>query len=332
MMLNVMDFGAIGDGVADDRAAIQAAINQASVGPETRVFIPGTSAHYKVGAPLLVNKVTNGGVKIEGDGYASEVRGNFEGFVLDRYPSTVATSGPYSIEHIKIRNTHVLGSGVRLTNFIGGVLSRLVVQANKIGISGELNTFGLSVESCRVISAGCPTGSVGILAGGHSDVRLCDVAGWDEGAGTFGVNSNVCGCRIKVNRTGIFAGKNAAGLGHATSRSAIDGNSFEANDIAINLDHVGECFVAANGIQGSANAPSGMSRVGIKLRAVAGLVLAASSARGAFSEVAIAFDPHTAPVRTAVMAVSGLHTGPGQRWILPNDASGLQFVQCDQAV
>ena len=57
---NVLDFGAVGDGVADDTAAIQAAIdslpnqtsNQGTVGEGGQIFFP--SGIYKITAPIVI--------------------------------------------------------------------------------------------------------------------------------------------------------------------------------------------------------------------------------------------------------------------------------------
>jgi len=62
--LSVKDFGAVGDGVADDTAAIQAAIDAMPVGGG-RVYLP--SGTYKLTAPISIPSNKNGG-SIFGDG------------------------------------------------------------------------------------------------------------------------------------------------------------------------------------------------------------------------------------------------------------------------
>jgi parallel beta-helix repeat protein len=64
-VVNVKDFGAIGDGVADDTAAIQAALNTGE-----DVFVPGTSAYYKLTSALnMANKQ-----RLYGEGERSTLR------------------------------------------------------------------------------------------------------------------------------------------------------------------------------------------------------------------------------------------------------------------
>jgi hypothetical protein len=62
-MVSVKDFGAVGDGVADDTAAIQAAINLVS-GTSRTLFLPSTSAAYRTTAPLNISDH----VRIVGEG------------------------------------------------------------------------------------------------------------------------------------------------------------------------------------------------------------------------------------------------------------------------
>ena len=49
--INVLDFGAIGDGIADDTAAIQAAINFASERGGGRILFPYTKGGYRLASP-----------------------------------------------------------------------------------------------------------------------------------------------------------------------------------------------------------------------------------------------------------------------------------------
>jgi parallel beta-helix repeat protein len=64
--VNVKDFGAVGDGVADDTAAIQAALDSDA----KRIYVPAASSYYKVTSALLPNSNQT----IFGDGEASEIR------------------------------------------------------------------------------------------------------------------------------------------------------------------------------------------------------------------------------------------------------------------
>ena len=51
--INVLDFGAKGDGIADDTAAIQAAINFAAERGGGRILFPYTKGGYRVASPAV---------------------------------------------------------------------------------------------------------------------------------------------------------------------------------------------------------------------------------------------------------------------------------------
>lgn len=82
-VINVRDFGAVGDGVADDTSAIQSAINSAFSSGRKDIFIPvGT---YRTTATLVVNGT---GVRIKGEGaeFSTSIVADFVGTSFTNSP------------------------------------------------------------------------------------------------------------------------------------------------------------------------------------------------------------------------------------------------------
>src|SRR4051812_15456310 len=79
---NVKDFGAVGDGVADDTAAIQAAVNWTSGANRGTIFFP--LGRYVVSEPITFNY--DGDLSIAFVGVAGTlIFGSFNGYIFDRH-------------------------------------------------------------------------------------------------------------------------------------------------------------------------------------------------------------------------------------------------------
>jgi len=94
--LNVKDFGAAGDGVTNDRAAIQAAIDAASAAGGATVFFP-SGVYFITGNLLAKNKVTLHGVR-----GATEVRLQ-QGVFSEMVTNPLQTSG-VAVEDFSLRD------------------------------------------------------------------------------------------------------------------------------------------------------------------------------------------------------------------------------------
>lgn len=119
LLINVKDFGAVGDGVTDDTAAIQAAINSfgsGGLGPGNLYFPPGD---YLISASLVLHS----GLTITGlrDGYGYLPSG---GNWTTRI-KTVTAIDAMMLNNVDIANTHI--SGIDFDG--GGVASRGISYA-----------------------------------------------------------------------------------------------------------------------------------------------------------------------------------------------------------
>lgn len=106
---NVMDFGAVGDGVADDTAAIQAAIAACAARGGGAVYFPG--ATYRCAAQLTIANLDN--VSLIGDGPGSIIRQAFTTAALLAITGTSDT--------IEIASLQFQGGGSTLTTTALGI-------------------------------------------------------------------------------------------------------------------------------------------------------------------------------------------------------------------
>ena len=95
-VVNVKDFGAVGDGVADDTAAIQAAINYSSSNNKT-LNIPKSSVGYLCKNEIVLNNNTTI------DGYGKLIAGPISGFTFSN-PTHAALVYSEDKDNITIRN------------------------------------------------------------------------------------------------------------------------------------------------------------------------------------------------------------------------------------
>src|SRR5262249_23233943 len=129
---NVRDFGAVGDGVTDDWAAIAAAFNWTThTHRGTIYFPPGT---YYVSQPINFYVTTDAKVTSHwlGEMGLSIITGNFADYVLSRGANDTGSSdGGHVVEKLTIINTNPAGGGIRLGYSVGGAIRNCNIVANK---------------------------------------------------------------------------------------------------------------------------------------------------------------------------------------------------------
>lgn len=319
-------FGARGDGVSDDWAAIQAAINAA---PESSTVYLPTGA-YRITATLdFGSKV----LRLQGDSQGRAAEGVTSGgsVIFGAVNGPLVRSGAVlhsgiSIEKLGFKNTHAAGTGLAVTG-VGIALRDLSIQAF-IGIDARLNTFTLLIENVVIHPiAAFAVGSIGILASSHTQIIGCDIANFDHGIRAYGTTVNITGCRLEVNNTALMLGMDATGASHQLSRSSITGNSMEANDTAVDVVSMTASQIGAVGIQGSVNSPTGQSKLGIYVRAASHSEINSVVANGSFSAAGIRVGGG-AILGFKNVQVSNALAG-ARTWEVQGNLGNLRFENCN---
>jgi len=199
--INIKDYGAVGDGVADDTSAIQTALNDAAPNRKA-VYIP--AGNYKITAPL---NVTVGGLGygglIYGDGYASTITyyppvgGNVPGV----FGPTTGGSGGFCAGAFNIGNDNYQGYGVTdlrivrgganknlaagltMHKWYQGYIRNVVIDGFEIGIH-VVYGWSNAITDCKIYN--CVYGiswnniTIGTIRG--NDIATCNIGiyfGWN---------------------------------------------------------------------------------------------------------------------------------------------------------
>jgi hypothetical protein len=138
--ISVKDFGAVGDGVTDDQAAIQAAIDYAKATPGIK-FITFPTANYLVGSEIEIKGGFGDGLTVEGN--KSTVTGTHNGPVFDLNGTLPAPAPEYRL-NVLIRDFTIVGSGkantgsrcVQIVNGANVQINNCILQSAYKGLYG----------------------------------------------------------------------------------------------------------------------------------------------------------------------------------------------------
>lgn len=139
-------FNARGDGVTDDTAAIQAALDTGK-----DVFVPGAASHYRITAALLI---AVNGQRLYGEGNRSQIR------QVAANANVIAANGRVGVG---VENLHLYapgtftsytnGAGVHLTGCSRSRVVGVTVENHRGGGVVLYNTNDSEVEGCRFINS-----------------------------------------------------------------------------------------------------------------------------------------------------------------------------------
>tara|TARA_R110000737_G_scaffold327196_1_gene341340 strand:- start:869 stop:2344 length:1476 start_codon:yes stop_codon:yes gene_type:complete len=257
--VNVLDFGAVGDGVTDDTAAIQAAIDSVVAGGT--LYVPASSGHYLYTSLTIAEAIT-----IAGDGFSADQNsatlgaakwtdGSMSGSVL-RSTSTsgvAITIGQPSLATLQYNFSNIMLLGSATSAVIGTL--KLVLFGDSSQSSGSGSSLWSNVclgnasilmdadniEQClfeRVSYRGCATGlRITNTACNANSWRACE---W-QACSTIGVIFTAAG------NGNTFDGDLMQGLG-ADGMSIMGSGNRVANFWVETLSATGDDFILNNSV------------------------------------------------------------------------------------
>lgn len=172
--ISAKDYGAKGDGVTDDTAALQNAIN-ASVGKS--LYIP--SGKYKISSPLVMNNA-QGGYNIFGDPWTYSVASDVTGGTWIFNSSTTgkdavqingAQNGAAYMKWLSVTGTSTSGRGIWVNNSYNCVLEDMWVSGHGTNGIHMTNAFGSKIVRCNV--GNCRQNGI-LLAGQANGIVIRD--------------------------------------------------------------------------------------------------------------------------------------------------------------
>lgn len=190
--VSVKDFGAVGDGITDDSAAIQAAVNSftaSGVGGE--IFFPkGTyKINTKITVPSIVNELS--GIRFVGVGFGSEIQAGTETTSLFLTTGRdVSFSNLYFVNTSTLTNTAIAGGGPFTNSYPG-----------------------LTIDSCKFLGF---SNGIGLNFTNHTITNnfflnnTCHVSFADDGRNSYVFGNNFLGGSIGIRFRQV--GANAEGV------------------------------------------------------------------------------------------------------------------------
>lgn len=188
------DYGAVGDGVTDDTAAIQAALNAMPSNGGT-VFFPAGS--YLITSMLTV-AVT--GTQLIGSGWGSQImfNGASVGSAIRASSNIRVFIRDVRISQIGVSHT---GTGIDASNFNSSVIERVLIDSSGTGVTpftGILMNASTchynEVRACRVNYGGPGSSGISVIGGSHSntiiDTRILPQGDDSASSGVYVANTH----------------------------------------------------------------------------------------------------------------------------------------------
>ena len=238
--VSVKDFGAVGDGVADDRAAIQSTIDRVEARGGGWVYLP--KGNYLISSALTIDTA---GVSICGAGRTvSRITNNSgAGNALNITLGGAADSKICLRDFSITASTTSSGAAINVTVGDRVKIENVAVALHRTGIA-TASVADAKITECIVESTDGNAAAIGISAGARGRVIDCEaVQATAAGQGILlsGANSLASGCRTSGFNEAIYASGIHAVVRDTAVVSAGTGVTASAQGVVVSGCHVSTC-------------------------------------------------------------------------------------------
>jgi polygalacturonase len=312
-VFSVRDFGAKGNGIQDDTAAIQAAVDWPPGLNRGTIYFP--VGNYRITAPIRFR--TNLNIACLGDPGAT-ISGNFDDFLLKRTQESPSES-IHSIENLQLINSHKSGKGIALNGCIGRIANCYISAWHGIE---TYNSHSVLIDSCTIEAAEASASSVGVIAGSATTIVSIAVSGYNHGIRHSDAGLIVYGGYFEANAVGIIVGVDENGDSFRSTGFDISSASMESNTTGIYVSEGASGVISGVSIGGDIR-----MEYGLRLGWCRDVVVQGVRVRGTkgFAKAGIAIE---VPTRTTFI---GVHCAPPKQWSLPvARRAHLTFLQTNK--
>jgi len=263
-VVNVKDWGAVGNRINNDTPKIQAAIDYCiNINRGGKIFFP--SGIYLVSNLAIGSNSVDCGVQLIGSGQNStKIVSTAAGFIASGGGRTFDC-----LEHISdlsFSNTNNSPSGsIQLTRDNASVLNCNVdgyyaidasnCKGARIECIGSAPSIGRGIDSSEATYHGFnPTGTIAIQLGDNGFMAGCRAHAFGIAYTIKGTGASCFGCAAEVNNIGIRLGWSSAGASTAYACS-VDGFQSERTCIPLEMYDCEGCYITGVNNQGADNPP-----------------------------------------------------------------------------